>query len=102
MKAMIFGLVMVASVAAQAKLSCTVLEKTTGEVYDKAVAQDVKENDEVILLVGTKYYAARYENGNLSVSVTKDGGIHALASAPAQKLFLMDPVADRTFYCEKQ
>jgi len=103
MKAMIFGMMMMASVAAQAKLFCSVNGKTSEGIYNEVLAQDSSDNGELTLKVGERSYFANNHDGRLNLASVEDYKLqHASSGKAAQDLSIFEIQQDRVFYCVNQ
>ena len=100
MKAMIFGMMMMVSVAAQAKTTCSVNAKTEGNNYNTSLEKQDLEGSSLTMTVGNQLYAVSSEGDNLSLAVLSEGKPKYVASASkAQTVVLFDIESDRLFLC---
>jgi hypothetical protein len=100
MKAMFFGMMMIASVAVQAKTTCSVNARTEGNNYNTSLAKKDLEGTDMALSVGNLVYAMSFKDETLSMAVLSEGKTKYVASATkAQSVVLFDVETDRLFVC---
>jgi hypothetical protein len=100
MKAMIFGMMMIASVAVHAKTTCSVNARTEGNNYNTSLVKKDLEGTDMTLNVGNLVYAMSFKDETLSLGVLSEGKPkYVTAATKAQSVVLFDIENDRLFVC---